>query len=1528
MGTTHCILMTLVLLLLVIPVHAIEIEITDSEFTLLNSIHSPTTAVLDASGSSVQSNPSHQSYLVDTEYNVADATTAVPTTAVLDASSSPAQSNPSLQSYLVDTEYNVADATTAVPTNAVLDASGSPAQSNPSLQSYLVDTEYNVADATTFVPTTAVLDASSSPAQSNPSLQSYLVDTEYNVADATTAVPTTAVLDASGSPVQSDPSLQSYLIDTEYSAADVTTTTPTTTVLDASGSTIQSDPSLRSYIIDHKFTITDNLQLKPWGESGNNFYYYPTTAFPNQETELTVIVNLTEISMNVGDSVQWNIMTPTGNMVIGESDTLKCCLAGGLYDKAYYDFPEYGTYTIKAEFLGYTEYVEWTVEVWGPTGEINGIVTNPTDIPLENVDIYLYNAKDKYEVLNFIDEWRNDPTASVPPYISSSITNNTGNYQLIEIIPGSYLVLAVPQITMDYLPKTSDVHPIEKDEIEIINLHLELKVRWLAELDKEMETIKDLSKVTVDDNTRASAEVYVDGYETFYDVTNKNRTILLSNTLSAINYVMSVTDPTATIGTVKLATKGVLVNDIVVPITEHGIDLALANHWWNVRNTPFQDKLNYYSSQVNSLTWMKEFSPNTVGTLDDALQNGYYTTSIYKNSLSSIDDSFENYNKTIVYNTIPSDFSIPESENVLQNQVIWLQDKSHEDTKIADGIIITPIGNVYLFKTTQAHRDDYYNAKFEMEVAETGQAISEVTSTAGHFISHKGAYAASPHAIGVGLTVQIIGWAGEIAFNTYEIYAKNKMAKQWGYTQIYWIQDLDVIPKINQEIVDWLDNETKDPRLPYINGRIVDTDLNLIQLPFSNKNIAFANEPNYPWWWILPKMRWWILNTNTVTIESTSSIDNVKTRILCIDRYGNEIVSEMPTIYPNYTMPPMSMKSGETKTIDLPYSGDFQLFDPFHWHYLSTILWMEGKQPDIETDIYYVIPIPFSPLPYCISNKTIISTQEVDTFIKQPIKSEKYAFTAFESNNAISLEDWGNLIGNATKIIDTNLDSVNDSTQILYMSNASITDITFLMTTIPGSHLNLHVYDELGRHVGYFTATDSDQVQIPNATYTGNLSNPEIIFIPYAAGKNYTIKVDATQFTSSSPIPVEVYAIETPIRPAVLGISPVELYPFMSPGETKNITMQIAEVGQQVDIENIVVIPHGFIDKYGNTLPEVTISLSQNNFDIGAGNTTDLVITLNVPDNIILPDIPETRYEGNITIQTSNAGTINATLHLLILNTNLHNMKLINSEPNITGIHISSLDISEINETYKPEGTLPESAYTINSTGTGNFTILFAEISNANNITAYKINNTNHWIPLNTITTADNVTITMSVEDTHIVFASTERIIQLNSGWNLISLPLMPDDSNVNLVLSPISGNYSIVCAYNASDTDDHWKKYDPTTPFGNDLTTMEPGNGYWIMMTSDDTLNISRTMPAPTDIELWSGWNLIGYNSLNPQTITDALSSIDGNYSIIWAYSASDSTDYWKKYDPDIPFGNDLANMEPGNGYWIMMTTDDILEI
>jgi len=186
----------------------------------------------------------------------------------------------------------------------------------------------------------------------------------------------------------------------------------------------------------------------------------------------------------------------------------------------------------------------------------------------------------------------------------------------------------------------------------------------------------------------------------------------------------------------------------------------------------------------------------------------------------------------------------------------------------------------------------------------------------------------------------------------------------------------------------------------------------------------------------------------------------------------------------------------------------------------------------------------------------------------------------------------------------------------------------------------------------------------------------------------------------------------------------------------------------------------------------------------------------------------------------------------------------------------------------------------------------------------------------------------IDADTTVICPAAPGYTIELYPGWNLISIPLVPENTGIASVLSPINGNYSIVWAYNASDTADHWKKHDPSVPFGNDLTTMEPGNGYWILMTSGDTFAINRKVPASTDIDLETGWNLIGYNSLVCQPITDALSSIDGNYSIIWAYNANDTTDHWKKYDPNAPFGNDLFNMEPGKGYWIMMTSDDLLKI
>jgi uncharacterized repeat protein (TIGR01451 family) len=83
----------------------------------------------------------------------------------------------------------------------------------------------------------------------------------------------------------------------------------------------------------------------------------------------------------------------------------------------------------------------------------------------------------------------------------------------------------------------------------------------------------------------------------------------------------------------------------------------------------------------------------------------------------------------------------------------------------------------------------------------------------------------------------------------------------------------------------------------------------------------------------------------------------------------------------------------------------------------------------------------------------------------------------------------------------------------------------------------------------------------------------------------------------------------------------------------------------------------------------------------------------------------------------------------------------------------------------------------------------------------------------------------------------TSITIQLCAGWNLIGYPsaapvALPD------ALASIAGQYDLVFAYDASDTADPWKKYNPAAPpFTNDLAALGPGKGYWVRMTVEHPL-------------------------------------------------------------------------------------------
>jgi lipopolysaccharide export system protein LptA len=75
-------------------------------------------------------------------------------------------------------------------------------------------------------------------------------------------------------------------------------------------------------------------------------------------------------------------------------------------------------------------------------------------------------------------------------------------------------------------------------------------------------------------------------------------------------------------------------------------------------------------------------------------------------------------------------------------------------------------------------------------------------------------------------------------------------------------------------------------------------------------------------------------------------------------------------------------------------------------------------------------------------------------------------------------------------------------------------------------------------------------------------------------------------------------------------------------------------------------------------------------------------------------------------------------------------------------------------------------------------------------------------------------------------------------GWNLVGFPAAASNPSISNALSSLAGKYTLVYTWNV-DTQS-WISYDPSAPtYANDLTTMDPGKGYWIKITEHLTWNV-----------------------------------------------------------------------------------------
>jgi len=111
-----------------------------------------------------------------------------------------------------------------------------------------------------------------------------------------------------------------------------------------------------------------------------------------------------------------------------------------------------------------------------------------------------------------------------------------------------------------------------------------------------------------------------------------------------------------------------------------------------------------------------------------------------------------------------------------------------------------------------------------------------------------------------------------------------------------------------------------------------------------------------------------------------------------------------------------------------------------------------------------------------------------------------------------------------------------------------------------------------------------------------------------------------------------------------------------------------------------------------------------------------------------------------------------------------------------------------------------------------------------------------------------------SVED---VGSGESSTVNLRSGWNMISLPLQPEDPAPEVVFADcvavgntIGGNLHRY----------HWSADYQVYPL--DFTTMEVGRGYWLHLTYAATNTIAGLQIGDKRVGLDEGWNFIGYPS------------------------------------------------------------------
>lgn len=470
---------------------------------------------------------------------------------------------------------------------------------------------------------------------------------------------------------------------------------------------------------------------------------------------------------------------------------------------------------------------------------------------------------------------------------------------------------------------------------------------------------------------------------------------------------------------------------------------------------------------------------------------------------------------------------------------------------------------------------------------------------------------------------------------------------------------------------------------------------------------------------------------------------------------------------------------------------------------------------------------------------------------------------------------------------------------------------TGALSRIAGDDVNTYAYT-----LGTLSAGSNYALTVAPGTFAITKATPVITWAN-PAGIVYGTALSGTQLNATADVGGTF--VYTPAAGTVLNVGNAqELSVTFTPTDALNYGNKTAEVLINVTKASLTVTAENKLKEYLANDPALTYTHSE----LVNGDTDAVFTGALVRDEGELADtysiLQDTLSAGdNYTITfTPGTFTITDTVNPSVISPHTTpSLNAVNISPS-TAIVVTfseAVVVETVDVSFNPAIF---GGFTITNSGTSIVTIT------PNNPLA---DNTTYTITLNGVADLNgNLLPTYS----NIKFTTaTNYSINLNangSGWNLISLPVVPSNTAIATVLGDAADDIHAVWTYdptniNANAINGGWFVYNPDASLSS-LSTMTAGHGYWISVISDTVINGSGSLliagpTTPPSVSLATGWNLVGYYQIpgeSSSNMTNAFKSI-----------GTAGTGYTSLFGFNNATGasTNVGTILPGDAFWISVS-------